>query len=480
MRAQVHRCGCYCVSIACTDCDFSCFFSVSLAELFAKNALIQAEQIRELRREQEERDQRLRLEQEERDQRLRLEQERLRLEQEERDQLLRLEQEERDQRLRLEQERIDSTLRELTKRVPTVISILDLTPSQATTSKNKELQILFDTLNLPDKPVADADIYKSNHSQQNFSFSWTGKTLERQGYDPLQEHLESNGFTRIYCVESGQRLVMNELFDVNIFNLRSKLGSHGEPLVAKVKLHGRTDFVALREHTILPEKSHILRYMVDYCIEVKRLEDMKGDSACDKCEKEAMLQLIGLCVDNPNSAPPVILTNMVKKHIVLYLDLEREDPLSFQIKKRNCSSILCAAHFALSLANKKERRGIARDFGRGPTPSTTPVHSVDAQDDDSKDLQGECASQDCVCTHSMMLYMMTGIVFGNHLHVNVEASHSFQFDVSCRTYDYADFGPTQALMRTQQRRSQLMMSFDHLIVYIVLESSCSVVPQHRV
>jgi hypothetical protein len=184
---------------------------------------------------------------------------------------------------------------------------------------------------------------------------------------------------------------MAELFDVSIFNLRSKLGSHGEPLVAKVKLHGRTDFVALRENVVLPEGSHIFRYMVDYCIEVKQSKVMQGKQASDKCEKEAMLQLIGLCVDNPRSAPPVILTNMAHKHAVFYLDLMTENPLSFQIKKQICSSILCAADFALLLANKEERQGIARDFGRGPTPDPTPAHSLDAQDDDSKDLEGKCA-----------------------------------------------------------------------------------------
>jgi hypothetical protein len=329
-----------------------------LEELFAKNASIQAEQISELRREQE---------------------------------MLRREHKERDERLLREQQKTDSLLEELSKKVPTVISITDLTPSQATTSKGKELQLLFDTLNLPDKPVVDQGVYESNHLRSKFSFSWTGRTLEKEGYGALQKHLESNGFARIYCVDAGQRLVMSELFDVSIFNLRSKCGSHGEPLVAKVRLHGRTDFVALGENVILPEGSHILRYMVDYCIEVKQAKDMEGNSAYDKCEKEAMLQLIGLCVDNPKSAPPVILTNMAKKHIVLYLDLVTKDPLSFQIKKQICSSILCAAHFALLLANKEERRGIARDFGRGPTPSTTPVHSVDAQDDDSKDLEGKRA-----------------------------------------------------------------------------------------
>ena len=298
--------------------------------------------------------------------------------------------------IRNEQKEMRDEQKELAKKVPTVTLLTDLTPSDASTRKGGEIGVLWRALGLPDAAVEiPGEPYKSEYSMRKFSFSWAGKSLEKEGYDALKEHLGSNGFSDIHCVEAGERLVSGELFDVNVFELRKKLGSHGEPLIARVRLHGRTDFVALRKGVICPPKSHILRHMVDYAIEVKRPKDMETAGQA-KCEREAMMQLIGLCVDNARSAPPTILTNMATKHFVFYLDMHTEDPLAFCIKKQICSSLLCAASFALMLAENRERQGIAQDFGRGPTPVTSPKDSVHAQDDDSQDLEGKCTWQDNV------------------------------------------------------------------------------------
>ena len=272
----------------------------------------------------------------------------------------------------------------LSSKVPNICSFVDLTPSCASTSRRKDITSLLETLGLRDRPLVNPGApYSSQHAPRKFNFVW-GKKDESQGYEPLKEHLMSNGFKNIFCVDSGNQLVFRELFDVNVYELRSKVGAHGEPLVAKVRLHGRTDLVALCDEN--PEGSHIFRHMVTFGMEVKRTKDMSTKEF--NCNLEGMMQVIGLCVDNSRCAPPVILTDLCKKHCVLYLVRARTEPLEFSIQKQICSSVLCAAEFALKLATADERRGIARDFGRGPTPLVSPAQSLHAKDDDSQDSAG--------------------------------------------------------------------------------------------
>lgn len=158
----------------------------------------------------------------------------------------------------------------------------------------------------------------------------------------------------------------------------------GSRWLSRLGCNGRTDLVAL--HNENPEGSHIFRHMVAYGVEVKRTSDMSKKEF--NCNLEAIVQVIGLCVDNSRYAPPVILTDLCRKHFVLYLVRANTEPLEFAIKKQICSSVLCAAEFALNLAKAEERRGIARDFGRGPTPWISPVQSLHAKDDDSQDSSG--------------------------------------------------------------------------------------------
>ena len=165
--------------------------------------------------------------------------------------------------IRNEQKEMRDEQKELAKKVPTVTLLTDLTPSDASTRKGGEIGVLWRALGLPDAAVEiPGEPYKSDYSMRKFSFSWAGKSLEKEGYDALKEHLGSNGFSDIHCVEAGERLVSGELFDVNVFELRKKLGSHGEPLIARVSqvvlqdrfchFHKRRNLPTRKSYTIAP------------------------------------------------------------------------------------------------------------------------------------------------------------------------------------------------------------------------------------
>jgi hypothetical protein len=272
------------------------------------------------------------------------------------------------------------------KMLPTVTLVLDLTPSQASSGKQKkECVQLLNILRMADVPKTLEDKqHVSEFAQENFSFSWRQDGTEDDGYIPLQDHLTRHGFTNTFVVGAGTHLSSSNLFDVNVHELRSKLGSHGEHVIFKARLHGRTDLVCCEAGQPIPG-AHILPFMVDFAIEVKTDKSMQGKKQ-HACELEAMMQVIGLNTCNTIKAPPVVLTNLVKTHSVLYLDRVDEDPLKYIIVKRSCSSILCACDFARTLSQNTNRQGIARDFGRGPTPEASVASTCAADSDDSQDV----------------------------------------------------------------------------------------------
>jgi len=281
-----------------------------------------------------------------------------------------------------------SVLQSMERKIPTVSLLLDLTPSDATTGKQKDQCIqLLNVLRMGNVPSsAGGTVYSSQFVQNNFVFSWEGK-VEIDAYAPLQAHLHQSGFGNIFIVGGGQNLRNGNLFDVQIHELRSKLGAHGEPVVLRANLHGRTDLVCCEPGQPV-QGSYILPFMVDFAIEVKTVESMRHHNRQESAELEAMLQVVGLNTSNPLKAPPVVLTNLAKKHCVLYLERTATDPLTYSVIKQSCASVLCACEFARTMSTRRDRRGLCRDFGRGPSPDTS-VASIDAVDlDGSQDLGG--------------------------------------------------------------------------------------------
>jgi len=253
--------------------------------------------------------------------------------------------------------------------IPNISLILELTPSDASTGRDKQkCYRLLEMLRMGNMPSVGGEEYSSQYQTREFGFKWGDHQDELGGYPPLQRHLEEHGFGNTMVVGSGDRLPYTNLFDLQVFQLRSKLGAHGEQVVLMAKLCGRTDLVCCEEGQPV-EGGLVFRWMVDFAIEVKTVESMRKNK--QSCELEAMLQVIGLNISNQLKAPPVVLTNLAKTHSVLYLEITKEDPLTFAIMKRTCSTVLCACDLARKLSKEVSRRGIAHNFGRGPTPDAS-------------------------------------------------------------------------------------------------------------
>jgi len=275
----------------------------------------------------------------------------------------------------------------LTKKLPsvTLAEPLSLTPSDATTTRRKkDCFALLTILKLESEPIATGDaMYASDLDGNKFRFSWEGIENEEKAYNALKDYLSPNGIQNVQVVGSGTNLPYGNLFDVQIHELRSKLGAHGEQVMFKATLRGRPDLVSCEESRPVTG-GKILSWMVDFAIEVKTQSAMQKNK--ESCELEAMLQVIGLNSGNPYKAPPVVLTNLVGIHSVLYLERTTCEPLRFEIRKQSCKSVLGACAFASELCKMDNRRGIAKDFGRGPTPVASVCSFHDLEEGDSQNL----------------------------------------------------------------------------------------------
>jgi hypothetical protein len=284
---------------------------------------------------------------------------------------------------------------ELKSKIPPTV-LLDLKPSEACSTSRVNYQVLLDSLGLPFPPAYEDTVYCAlpEDAKHNILFDWAGK-IEKDSYPVVEAHLRQNGFPHAYVVADGKKIMGSnrELFDVQVFSLRSKLGVKGEAVTLQARVHGRIDLVVCEQSA---EQHYIMRHMVDVGIEIKPGKTKKTDAQVVPKEitfaheMECVMQVIGLCTANCFKAPPVMLTDLVSLHVVFYLTKTEDDHLRFSIQKQYCKSFSSALQFASDLSKDAKRRGIARDFGRGPTPPPTIYNSVDAQgSQDSQDLAGE-------------------------------------------------------------------------------------------
>lgn len=76
------------------------------------------------------------------------------------------------------------------------------------------------------------------------------------------------------------------------------------------------------------------------------------------------LQLLGLNVDNSNSSPSVLLTDLVGTHYVLFLEIVQQDPYEVKL----CIETSTSLHMIIRRCQQiGERPCITRRFGSGPT-----------------------------------------------------------------------------------------------------------------
>lgn len=200
--------------------------------------------------------------------------------------------------------------------------------------------------------------------------------VEETSYGPIVAFLSEIGAVA-YSIANGQLLSRRLLFERHICTANASTvqtlpgskakGTQVDTDTQTAAIHtvaGRTDIVVLDEDYIGAGHPAIEMWMVKVLIEIKTVANMKKSSTL--CRSEGVVQLVGATASHTTRSPPVIITNLVDTHYVLYMHkVPGTDDL--QIVDQTCDSFPAAIHFALGLA---ERESVTAHFPcplrRGP------------------------------------------------------------------------------------------------------------------
>jgi hypothetical protein len=226
-----------------------------------------------------------------------------------------------------------------------------------------------------------------------FSFQWLvggSKMSEEQSYEPAKAFLQSlfpGDFVGV--IANGQGLNNGLLFITRVFNLKPRWETTFElrkenwvPRLCFI-VRGRSDLVKLRAGAtlLIPEN-------VEFVVEIKPTYEMHETDPSNQAFRESVIQLIGLNVGNAQCSPAVVLTNLSRKHYILYIDYT--PPLSYVLRIVKMTTFADACRRASEIG----KRCITRDFGRAPTPGSTPPKSntpektSKVQDEDNDEQAG--------------------------------------------------------------------------------------------
>lgn len=135
-------------------------------------------------------------------------------------------------------------------------------------------------------------------------------------------------------------------------------------------LRGRSDLVVLRknETVMIPES-------VEFAVEIKPKYDLDDQHLFECAFREAVLLVIGLNAGNCQCSPAVVLTDLVEKHYVLYIERRRISPLKYSLEVESFTTLSHACQRASFLGL---RIGVTGDFG-----SWFIAHRTHARDLDS-------------------------------------------------------------------------------------------------
>ena len=266
------------------------------------------------------------------------------------------------------------TVHLIEKQLPESIVHIVLTPSQASKTKDANLLSILKIL-LMNFPVVSVCAPKpSTKNFSKFKFSWTwGKQLESSVYSPFIDAVKGTLLKlklEIYDVSGGQYLWDQLLYTTNLCTLRlfDESGRKTGPVYYKGRICGRTDLVVVDNEG---PWAYILTHNVRFAIEVKL--PLKSKSELDSAMREATIQLLGLCGDNPYRSPPVVLTDFVNVFIVFSIRRTSQIPLKFEIDAISFPDISSALSSACDLSMKP---GVSANLGRNNTPDRS------AEDDD--------------------------------------------------------------------------------------------------
>jgi hypothetical protein len=188
-------------------------------------------------------------------------------------------------------------------------------------------------------------------------------------------------------VSEGQGLPDGLLYHEELWTLKKNTSLRSEDLrkisqepIFKYILRGRTDLVRKKNSADPLGKSNNR-----YFIEIKRADDFVEEDSL----REAALQLIGGNASNSFHSPPVLLTNLAKKHFVLYISLVGDPTVELRFKL----NIVKMPSFGVALAfveeHTAEMKSETLHLGRKPTPPSSPPKAKNASDsNDDDDITG--------------------------------------------------------------------------------------------
>ena len=262
-------------------------------------------------------------------------------------------------------EGLGQTIHLIERQLPESIVHILLTPSQASNTKDANLQSLLNILFITFPSILDKDKPSKKHFSK-FKFEWVWRNQpESSVYKPFVDAVSDNLLrlnVEIYDVSGGQLLYNQLLYTTELCSLRV-LDAHGRKTGAvyyKGQIRGRTDLVVVDKEG---PWTFILRHNVRFVIEVKL--PLKSKADLSSAFRDAMTQLLGLCGDNPRRSPPVLLTDFVGVFIVLSLSKPSRIPLKFEINAYRFPDIASAMSSAYELSMQP---GISEDLGRNNTP----------------------------------------------------------------------------------------------------------------
>jgi len=279
-------------------------------------------------------------------------------------------------------------------KLPDVIAGIELTPSSVTSTKNSRYTDFLEGLNIKPPKISNNALYdvELNENYIRFDWNWRGKE-EHDSYGPLCQTLSSYGLHAVN-VADGQYLFDKLLFTQHVWSIR-KFDANGkliQPVIHKGRVSGRVDIVVLYDPFDMEPDSKLLRNMVRFAFEIKTHKYLSEKR--EGCVREAVIQVIGLCADNQNNSPCVILTDLTAQFYVVYLH-KIDNPLNFDIQVQPCSNL----HSAITLASDKSKECISFNFGRPPTPPSSYFREEaeaevgDSASNDNLDLLDEKAAE---------------------------------------------------------------------------------------
>jgi hypothetical protein len=273
-----------------------------------------------------------------------------------------------------------------------------LTPSEAckSTALTSMYQPLMHSLKLdPMKnPLSLAQLEECSEKQPaasaekkltTFRFRWSNDGVERSetdSYAPAAQHLrELFPDHRVMIIGNGQNLSDGLLFSVPVYSLKPRDAPSSElrkehQLPRKCfAVRGRCDVVVLKKGESLPIPANVL-----LGVEIKPQSVMQpAKKVSEDAEtgqtagREAVVQLLGLNVGNMYSSPPVVLSNLMGLHYVLYIDCV--DVVKFRYVVKQFRSFTDACFFAATIG---KRPCVTRYFASPPSPKNSPEGSATA------------------------------------------------------------------------------------------------------